>query len=51
VAPFTFPVAVAGGLGRFDLSLWHMIIEEIDTPRRVKNKTLVIVTFFILFIV
>jgi len=28
-----------------------MIIEEIDTPRRVKNKTLVIVTFFILFIV
>jgi hypothetical protein len=47
VAPLILPVAVAGGLGRFDLSCCAQISEEKNMAINAKTNPLVIIVFFI----
>jgi hypothetical protein len=51
VAPFTLPVAVAGGLGRFDLSACAQSIEEMSNPAITRITLRLIFKFFIVVMV
>jgi hypothetical protein len=47
VAPDTLPEAVAGGLGRCDLSPCASIVRDINTPANATTNPFVIIVFFI----
>lgn len=47
VAPFIFPLAVAGGLGRFALSPCAQVINVMNTPANVKIIVRLIRVLFI----
>jgi hypothetical protein len=51
VAPFTLPVAVAGGLGLLALSPYAQSIDDKNIPAMVKIRHRLIASFFIVVIV